>query len=238
MAKILQNHKITSDIYQMTVSGAKPGNAGQFYMVRHPNILDPLFGRPISLYDCDRENGTISFLYKTVGKATKIFSGMLPGDTLEVNGPYGNGFPLIEGDAFLIGGGIGIAPLYLLAKTLHEKNPDRKITAYLGYKSYMYKSDEFKPYANSIVCAISGSIIDKVNFRDLSCTYFACGPEAMLDVAAEKAHATGALLYISKEAHMSCGVGACLGCTCKTRHGNKRICKDGPVFRADEFILD
>lgn len=233
MATLVRNEEVGSGVYFMKVTGARPGRAGQFYMLRKPGQLDPFFGRPISLFDC--EEGTVSFLYRAVGKGTKLFSSLHEGDEIEAQGPYGNGFPLVNGNVTLIGGGIGVAPLYLLAKTLRQQSPERKISILLGYKDEAYMNEAFFDLADVFISKVGGAIMDDVSFSPFG-TYYACGPTPMLETASREALAARATLYISSEAHMSCGVGACLGCTCKTKNGNKRVCKDGPVFLAGEVL--
>ena len=227
MAVILENERVAKDIYRMRVRGVPRGAAGQFMMLRVPGVLDPFLGRPISLYDSDGEEA--SFLYQAVGRGTALFAALKAGQELEAQGPYGNGFKLLEGDAVLIGGGIGCAPMHLLARALREKEPRRRISVYLGYREEAYLKESFAAHADEVHCNVGGFVTRDVDFTRAA-TYYACGPAPMMRAAAASAEAADAKLYVSLEKRMACGVGACLGCTCKTEHGKRRVCKDGPVF--------
>lgn len=233
MALILENARIAEGVYRMRLGSAPTGRAGQFVMLRQPGVLDPFLGRPISLFDADAQKGELKLLYQTAGRGTAMFSALLPGQQLEVQGPYGNGFPLLPGDAVLIGGGIGAAPLYLLARELRASQSQRRIAVFLGFREEAYLEDAFSAIADTVQVNIGGFVTADVDFSRPA-TYYACGPAPMLRAAASAAEASGATLYVSLEKHMACGVGACLGCTCKTANGNKRVCKDGPVFIASE----
>jgi dihydroorotate dehydrogenase electron transfer subunit len=229
MAEIIRNELIASGIYRMSVSGAPLGRAGQFFMLRVPGALDPLLGRPISICEIDAKLGETMFVYQTVGRGTAQFARLLPGQEIEAQGPYGNGFPLNGGRAVLIGGGIGTAPMLQLAKELRASDPARKINVYLGFREEAYLEEDFVRYADSVTRNIGGYVVNDVDFT-LNATYYACGPAPMLRAAAKAADEANANLFVSLEKHMACGVGACLGCTCQTEHGRKRVCKDGPVF--------
>lgn len=213
----------------MTVSGAPLGRAGQFFMLRVPGALDPLLGRPISICEFDTEAGETTFVYQTVGRGTAQFARLLPGQELDAQGPYGNGFSLKPGNAVLIGGGIGTAPMLQLAKELRASDPALRIDVYLGFREEAYLEQEFERPADSVTLNIGGYIVNDVDFS-LDATYYACGPSPMLRAAAIAAEEANVSLFVSLEKHMACGVGACLGCTCQTEHGRKRVCKDGPVF--------
>lgn len=233
MAVILENAPVAEGVYRMRLGGAPAGRAGQFVMLRQIDVLDPFLGRPISLFDANAEKGELTLIYQTVGRGTAMFSKLLPGQQLEVQGPYGNGFPLVPGEAVLIGGGIGVAPLYLLARELRASQPRRRINVFLGFREEAYLKEAFEVFADAVRVNIGGFVTADVDFSR-SATYYACGPAPMLRAAASAAEAAEATLYVSLEKHMACGVGACLGCTCKTANGNKRVCKDGPVFLASE----
>ena len=229
MAEIIRNEPIAIGIWRMTVSGAPLGHAGQFFMLRVPGALDPLLGRPISICEIDASTGETTFVYQIIGRGTAQFARLLPGQMIEAQGPYGNGFPLNDGRAVLIGGGIGTAPMLQLAKELRASNPARTIDAYLGFREEAYLEQEFESFADSVKLNIGGYVVNDVDFL-LDATYYACGPAPMLRAAASAADTANASLFVSLEKHMACGVGACLGCTCQTEHGRKRVCKDGPVF--------
>lgn len=235
MAIITSNSEIASGIRRMTVSGAPIGRAGQFFMLRVPGALDPLLGRPISICEIDAKQGETTFVYQTVGRGTAQFARLLPGQEIEAQGPYGNGFPLNGGRAVLIGGGIGTAPMLQLAKELRASDPARTIDVYLGFREEAYLEQAFEQYADSVTRNIGGYVVNDVDFS-LDATYYACGPAPMLRTAASVAEQASASLFVSLEKHMACGVGACLGCTCQTEHGRKRVCKDGPVFDYREVL--
>lgn len=235
MAVIVENAQIASGIFRMRVIGAPLGRAGQFYMLRKPDALDPFLGRPISIFEANANSGETTFVYHTLGRGTAMFSAMLPGQMIDAQGPYGNGFPLMDGRAVVIGGGIGIAPLYQLVKELRLKEPSRQIDVFLGFKEYAYLCEEFEKVADSVTVNVGGFVTQDADFS-LPATYYACGPAPMMRAAARAARDAGAKLYVSLEKHMACGVGACLGCTCKTSGGNKRVCKDGPVFFFEEVF--
>jgi dihydroorotate dehydrogenase electron transfer subunit len=229
MAEIIRNEPIASGIWQMTISGVPIGRAGQFFMLRVPGALDPLLGRPISICEIDTKLGETTFVYQTVGRGTAQFARLLVGQEIEAQGPYGNRFPLNGGRAVLIGGGIGTAPMLQLAKELRASDPARTIDVYLGFREEAYLEHEFEQYADSVTRNIGSYVVNDVDFS-LAAMYYACGPAPMLRAAASAAEAASASLFVSLEKHMACGVGACLGCTCQTEHGRKRVCKDGPVF--------
>ena len=129
----------------------------------------------------------------------------------------------------LIGGGIGTAPMLQLAKELRASDPVRRIDVYLGFRAEAYLEEDFARYADSVTLNIGGYVVADVDFS-LGAAYYTCGPAPMLRAAASAAEQASASLFVSLEQHMACGVGACLGCTCQTEHGRKRVCKDGPVF--------
>ena len=233
MAIIQTNEWIAPGIYRMTVSGVPLGRAGQFYLLRVPGALDPLLGRPISIFESDGVSGETTFVYQTVGRGTAQFAALLLGQAIDAQGPYGNGFPLEPGRAVVIGGGIGTAPLHQLVKELRSSGPDRMIDVYLGFREEAYCVADFERYASSVHINLGGIVTRDVDFS-LDATLYACGPAPMLRAAAQQAQEQQARLYVSLEKHMACGVGACLGCTCQTKSGAKRICKDGPVFRYEE----
>lgn len=235
MAVIQSNERVADGIFRMRVAGAPSGHAGQFYMLRKPDALDPFLGRPLSIYKADADAGETSFLYHTPGRGTAMFSAMLPGQTIDAQGPYGNGFPCVDGPAVVIGGGIGIAPLYQLVRELRSREPNRRIDAFLGFQKEAYLTAEFEAIADGVKVNIGGYVTQDVDFS-LPATYYACGPAPMLRAAAQAARDARADLYVSLEKRMACGVGACLGCTCRTTGGNKRVCKDGPVFFYEEVF--
>ena len=234
---IAGNRALTADVWEMKLLGDTSAITapGQFINIK----LDGLFlRRPISVCDWD-ENG-MTIIYKVVGKGTAQMSRMTAGDTLDVLVGLGNGFDVSKCGAktLVIGGGVGVPPMYGLAKALLKagKTP----VAILGFNKTeeIFYEDEFKALGVETVittvdgsCGVKGFVTDALPADyDYFCT---CGPGPMLK-AVYNASATSGLL--SFEERMGCGFGACMGCSCKTKYGNKRICKDGPVLEKEEII--
>ena len=226
MALISCNRKVADGICLMKVQGHFPGNAGQFYMLKAPNAF---LARPISIHDIDDES--ISFLYQVKGKGTEYFASLKEGDDIELFGPRGNGFEVDESalGTCIIGGGIGTAPLLLLAKKIRSTCPDMKITACLGFTNEAYLTEEFERVCDEVLVDVGGIITDIVDFDSFD-RYYACGPDIMMKSAALKACEHGKPVTVSLESKMACAVGACLGCNVETPSGNVKVCKDGPVF--------
>ena len=234
MAEILQNERVNEDFYLMKVKEKNQAAMGQFYMLRAWNEY-PVLSRPISVFDADPE--TVSFLYKVVGKGTEIFAELKAGDEITLDGPHGNGFPEVKGKVALVGGGVGIAPLFLAAKTYKAADPEVQVDIYLGFSGEPILIEEYKAVADNVIVNVGGFVTDDINPCDYDaiCT---CGPGIMMKVLYEKCQKVGATapLYVSMENRMACGIGACLVCTCKTSGGNKKVCKDGPVFLGSEVF--
>lgn len=236
MAVITQNTRVCEGIYRMRVENT-PAQYGQFYMLKPDlNTLDPLLGRPISVFDC--VDGASEFVYRVAGRGTQLLAQKRAGDEVRAIGPFGNGFPVKDEPLVVIGGGIGIAPLYGLLREHARRFPAQKRTAYLGYSEQVFLREEFAAACDTLVINQGGFITDDVDFT--ADGYFcACGPVPMFRAAKKRAEAAGSVerLFLSLENRMACGAGACLGCTCQTLAGNKRVCKDGPVFPASEVLL-
>ena len=202
-----------------------------------------LLPRPISICEIDREDRAIRIVYRVVGKGTEELSQMRTGRCLDIVGPLGNGFPLKDKKAFLIGGGIGIPPLLELAKELKSEKQ-----MVLGYRDSMFLQEEFKKQGSLYVATEDGSygtdgnVLDAIRENGLNAEIiYACGPMPMLRAVKAYAKERGIECWLSLEERMACGIGACLGCVCKSKErdshtnvNNKRICKEGPVFRAEE----
>ncbi len=210
------------------------GAAGRFVQVHMPDGSMPL-PRPISLFDADCDG--IELAYRIVGRGTALMSRMRAGDSVRVTGALGNGFPLVRENVVLIGGGLGVAPLHLLARSLRRYSPNSKITVALGFGECDFLLDTYKEFADDIIVDIGGFITDRVDF-DRDAVYYACGPAPMMRAAAVCAHKYNKRLFVSFESRMACGVGACYSCSIKTRLGNRRVCKDGPVFEAWDIYGD
>ena len=237
--KILTNENIADKVYKMTLSGdiSDISATGQFVNIK----LDGMFlRRPISV--CDFENGVLTLIYKVVGKGTEYMSGLKAGKELDILTGLGNGYYTgLAGDKpLLIGGGVGVPPLYALAKDLIKNG--KQVSVILGFnsKADVFYEEEFKALgANVFVTTADGSYGIKgfvTNALDLvgDYTYFyTCGPEPMLKAVYNATSTSG---QFSFEERMGCGFGACMGCSCKTKYGNMRICKDGPVLVKEGIV--
>lgn len=254
LAEVLKQECIAPDIYSMwlqTDKIAEQAVPGQFISV-YSNDGSRLLPRPISLCEIDRENGRLRIVYRVTGEATgtEEFSHYQAGDTIELLGPLGNGFPLERAkgkQVFLIGGGIGIPPMVQLAKEL-----DDKAVAIMGYRNAdTFLDRELSEHATLYVATEDGSLGTKGNVIDCirenglkADVLFACGPTPMLRALKAYAKEAGIECWISMEERMACGIGACLACVCKSTEvdahsqvKNKRVCKEGPVFLADDVEL-
>ncbi|MBR6524090.1 MAG: dihydroorotate dehydrogenase electron transfer subunit [Clostridia bacterium] len=234
---ITENVALTESVYKMTLSGDTSDITapGQFVNLR----LDGLYlRRPISV--CDSENGKLTLVYKVVGKGTEKMSEMKE-CSLDILTGLGNGYDMSQsGDApLLIGGGVGVPPLYMLAKKLIAEG--KKVTVILGFntENEIFYEQEFKDLGAKVYVTtvdgskgIKGFVTDAM--KELSYSYiYTCGPEPMLK-AIFAASKTGG--QFSFEERMGCGFGACMGCSCKTVTGYKRICKEGPVLEKEEIL--
>lgn len=235
--EIKTNEKIADGIYKMILSGETDSITapGQFINIK----LDSFFlRRPISV--CDYDENTVTIIYKTVGAGTEKMSTLKSGEKLDILIGLGNGFDTQKsGDnPLLIGGGVGTPPMYNLAKKLSENG--KNVTVVLGFnsKSDVFYEKEFKALGvNVIITTADGSYGKKGFVTDAlpeNYSYFyACGPLPMLKAVYDKTKTSGELSF---EERMGCGFGACMGCSCKTKYKNKRICKDGPVLLKEEII--
>ncbi len=234
--EILLNEKISRNIYRLKLKGDFKGVPGQFYMVKGWSGEDPFLPRPISISDL--EDGCLTLLYEVVGRGTHIISELKEGDSLSLLGPLGNGFNLEEQEKIaIVSGGIGIAPLLFLAKELKSS-----VDLYSGFREKSYYTEEFKDYIEEINISTEdgsfghkGYITEILNPENYDLV-IACGPEDMIS-ALVKLCKDKAQLEISMENRMACGIGACMGCTIETIRGMERVCKEGPVFKAEEVIF-
>ena len=237
--KISLNEKLVENVYKMVLIGDTSDitACGQFINIQ----LDGLYlRRPISVCDCDENSVTI--IYKVVGKGTEQMSKMTVGETLDVLTGLGNGYDLsLSGDApVLLGGGVGVPPLYMTAKKLIADG--KKVSVILGFntESEVFYEQEFKDLGCDVtVTTVDGSYGVKgfvTNAYPENYTYFyTCGPEPMLKAIYKTAVTSGQMSF---EERMGCGFGACMGCSCKTIAGYKRICKDGPVMLKEEILWE
>jgi len=234
MAKIIFNRKIANNIYHLKIEGNFEGFQGQFYMLRGWDGYHPVLSRPFSIFD--RDSQSISFIYQIVGEGTRLLSKLKKEDTIQIFGPYGKGFPPAKGKVALIGGGMGLAPLYLTARELKVDNKVELVDIYLGFKEKAFLTDCFEKVSHKLVIDIGGLISQKVNVN-LYDYVFVCGPEEMMKAIVKQKKEQKTQIFISLERRMGCGLGACLSCTCQTNKGNKLTCQDGPVFRGEEIFF-
>ena len=249
---VVSQESIGAGIYSMWIqtdriaADAKPGQFVSLYTNDKSKILP----RPISLCEIDKENGRLHLVYRVTGQGTGTdeFSQMKAGDTIPVLGPLGNGFPVEKAEGkkvFLMGGGIGVPPILELAKQM--KCEKKQIIA--GYRDcHTFLREEFEAAGTLYIATEDGSVgskgnvLDAIRENDLKAdVIFACGPKPMLRAIKAYALEKGIPCWVSMEERMACGIGACLACVCKSKEKdahsnvkNKRICKEGPVFLAQE----
>ncbi|MBE5764437.1 MAG: dihydroorotate dehydrogenase electron transfer subunit [Clostridiales bacterium] len=235
---IIENVKLTADIMQMRLSGdtSEITKPGQFVNIK----IEGLFlRRPISV--CDVEEGVLTLIYRIVGEGTLALSKMVKGDNLDLLTGLGNGYDLTSSGniLLLIGGGVGVPPLYMLAKKLIEQGKEVKIIVGFRSKEEIFYKEEFEKLGASVtVCTADGSegikgfVTDALPLIGNYTHVYTCGPEPMLKAVYNNTNTSG---QYSFEERMGCGFGACMGCSCKTLYGNKRICKDGPVLVKEEI---
>ncbi|MCL1994492.1 MAG: dihydroorotate dehydrogenase electron transfer subunit [Spirochaetes bacterium] len=231
--KLAGNRALGGGYYLMEVENPLPVKSGQFYMMRAWDT-EPLLSRPLSVFDAG--GGRTAFVYRVIGRGTAIFAALKPGDSVKLLGALGNGFPALDGTAAIVGGGAGCAPLYLAAKQIMSIGAG-KVDAYLGFSGEPFLLKEFEGVANRLTVNTYGLIPDDV--EPAAYDYiFSCGPPAMMNALYEKCKAAGkgGSLYVSMEARMACGIGTCLVCSCAAAGGRKKVCRDGPVFPAQEVF--
>ena len=235
--KISENKPLNASVMEMTLLGDNQGvKAGQFINIK----IDGLYlRRPISV--CEIIDGGLKIIYKIVGKGTEVLSRMKQGDSLDVLTMLGNGYDLtLSGDKpLLIGGGVGVPPMYELCKQLIASG--KQVSVVLGFntKAEIFYEQEFENLGAIVfVTTVDGSygvkgfVTDAM--KDLDYSYFyTCGPEPMLKAVHKQSTSDGEMSF---EERMGCGFGACMGCSCKTLTGNKRICKEGPVLKKGEIL--
>ncbi len=250
-ALVLKNTPVNHDTLELVVESPKiAGSAvpGQFIMVSCAKAgASPLLRRPISIHDINDD--TFSLLYKVIGTGTKIMSEISSGDRVSMLGPLGRGFRVADSKHHcLVGGGIGLAPLFHLAREINEKQPQSQITILQGAQNTkdLLIQNKFKPYGEMQVSTDDGTeghhgfvtaLLDQVSIADT--TVYTCGPEPMMKAVAAISKNHQWDCQVSMETHMACGMGACLGCS-YPRAGDHdgvekyvHVCKDGPVFDAE-----
>ena len=237
--EILSNEALTSSVYKMVLGGDTSAITapGQFVNIQ---LTGKFLRRPISVCDC--ADGKLTIIYKVVGKGTEQLSRMTHG-RLDILTGLGNGYDLTTaGDCpVLVGGGVGVPPMYLLAKQLLAMG--KKVSVILGFNtaSEIFYEDAFRALGCDVTVTtvdgsrgVKGFVTDALAGMDYS-YFYACGPEPMLKALHRASRTSGQMSF---EERMGCGFGACMGCSCKTLTGYKRICKDGPVMRKEEILWD
>ena len=235
--EVVSNVKVGKDVYLMRLEGdlSSINNPGEFVEIKLDNYY---LRRPISV--CDFSNNHLDLLYKVLGQGTKDMSSYEKGKKLDVIVNLGNGFDVsVSNKPLLVAGGIGIAPMFALAKSFNNKGIKPTLIYGAASESDLVLLDELSKYCELIVCTDDGSLgykgnvvsYLKENNVDFD-KYYACGPQVMLKYLS-LFNGNG---YVSLEARMGCGFGACMGCSIMTTSGPKRVCKEGPIFEASEVI--
>ena len=253
-AKVLSQKEIAPGIFDMWIATglAKEASAGQFIGV-YPKDMSTLLPRPISICEVEKEENKLRIVYRVAGKGTGEFSAYQAGDEVEILGILGNGFPLVEAQnlkVVLMGGGIGIPPMVELAKELRDA--DVSVIAIAGYRdNRLFLREDLEKYAEVYVATedgsegVKGNVLTVMEEKNIQADIImACGPMPMLRGIKKYSEEKGIKAYISLEERMACGVGACLGCVCKTKKvdhhshvNNARICTDGPVFDVEDVEI-
>ena len=248
-ATVLRNEVIAPDIRLLTVvwpDRDHAPHAGQFFTLRSWGADEaPFLSRPISVHRWNPDSSTIEFLYQVVGEGTEKLAQLKQQDTFQLTGPMGNGFDVPEivskyKKIAVVGGGIGTAPLLLLCKQLCRAGvrPD----VYVGFRDTSYGMDRFVPWCHDVFVATDsgneghhGLVTDLLDAKNYDIV-LTCGPMVMMRGVAKLCAAANVPCLASLEKKMACGLGACLGCTCHTKIGPVTVCKDGPVFNAQEVF--
>lgn len=230
---------------------AKLSQPGQFITTKiKESGADPLLRIPLGIHRVSKK--TIRLLYKVVGEGTKLFAAKKKGEEVSILGPLGNGFKLENSEAIIVAGGHGVAPLYFLAEELIKKKKKVDFFVGAGTKDHILCVKELKKIGVKVhiatedgtqgrkgyVTALIEDYLKRVTRRVLHATFYACGPKPMLLSVADIAKKWGLSAQISLDAYMACGFGACLGCAVRAKNGYKLVCKDGPVFDAEEIVWD
>lgn len=237
--KIVENKQLVPNVYKMRLLGdvSEITACGQFINIQ----LDGLYlRRPISVYD--RDDVSVTIIYKVVGKGTEQMAKMQSGETLDVLTGLGNGYDLsLSGDKpLLLGGGVGVPPLYMLAKKLREQGKTVSVVLGFNTESEVFCEEDFKKLGCDVTVTTADGSYGKKGFvtdayPEEYSYFYTCGPEPMLKAVYKTASTDGEMSF---EERMGCGFGACMGCSCKTIAGYKRICKDGPVMKKGEILWE
>lgn len=243
--RIVSNKSIGASVFKMEIycpSILSVASPGQFLHLKISDSYDPLLRRPLSICSLDVQKGLIVLIYKVIGKGTELLSVKRMGDTVNVIGPLGKGFPIYrDKKTAIIGGGIGIAPLLELSK--HLNYPD----IYLGFKNDVFLIEDFKEYSKTFYLYTEDGSNGEKGFPtnmffhniDKYEIVYTCGPKAMIATVKDICEENNVECYISMEEKMGCGIGACLTCSCKTNNKGKykKVCIDGPVFNSKEVVF-
>ena len=245
-ALILSNQALSSDVFRMVVHSpqiALGSLPGQFVMIRLSETLDPLLRRPLSIAGADPQKGTLTLIYRVIGRGTHQMATAQSGASLDVMGPLGRGFDLSGSRLLMVGGGIGLAPLLFAAEYCCPKPVD--VLAGGRTKDELFWTELFRESCQNIhvttddgslgVCGTCADALPDLLSSGQYQGVLTCGPRPMMKRVANLAKEAGIRTQVSLEEHMACGVGACLACTCGAVNGGSRqVCKDGPVFWAEE----
>ncbi len=234
---ILSNEQIASHIYKMRLEGATDGiKAGQFVDISVPGLF---LRRPISV--CDVEGSVLTLIYKVVGEGTRKMAAMAAGEELNLLTGLGNGYTIKNAGArpLLVGGGVGVPPLYYLAKQLRAQGLTVRVLLGFNTANEVFYEQEFNDLGCEVVVTTADGSHGTKGFVTAALDgqqsyYYACGPIPMLRALIAAAGTQG---EVSMEERMGCGYGVCVGCTIQTTQGNKRVCKDGPVFEAGDLLI-
>ena len=232
---IVDNELLAPRVYRMHLAGDVTGiKAGQFVDI---SLAGRFLRRPISV--CDAQDGVLTIIYKVVGAGTADMSGLKAGDTLDVLTQLGNGYNLARAGEtpLLVGGGVGVPPLYMAARLLREQGKAVRVILGFNTEDEVFYEDAFKALGCEVTVTTADGSYGVKGFvtaalDDKQSYYYACGPLPMLKALVGAAGNNG---QISMEERMGCGFGICVGCSMQTKNGIKRVCKEGPVFSADEI---
>ena len=231
MAKIIENIDVCKDYFILRTDLDVKVYPGQFFMLRAWESY-PTLSRPISVYDVTEG---VDFLIEKRGEGTKILEQLKEGDEIKLFGPFGNAFYANVDEVALVGGGVGVAPFHYLIKEIQKLKPSSKITLYIGEREELELENAFKDINCDIKIKKGGFITDIIDFESHDLIY-TCGPEIMMKKVVELAKDHDVTTYVSLEKRMGCGVGACLSCSCETKRGRRRSCKEGPIFKGSDLI--
>ncbi|MDM8143514.1 dihydroorotate dehydrogenase electron transfer subunit [Megamonas hypermegale] len=248
VGKILANEAINANVKRMVIEApqiAEAAQPGQFVHVKKPDSVNFL-RRPFSIADADRENGTITLIYRIVGKGTAEYAAMKVGEAFSILGPIGNGFALKDGRPLLVGGGVGIAPLIYLSRQLKDQKPILLIGG--KNKDEVFWEKYLQEFADKIyITTDDGSVgfkgftvqlLPQILAENNIEHIYTCGPNIMMEGVAKLAHEHDIDCQVSLEKRMACGIGVCLGCTFEGKLTGKRrkVCTEGPVFASKEVF--